>query len=60
MKRLYDQATIWETLRRGVEQGYWTIEDLDKPPRGYAGDPAKYQNLLRPRLEPNNTNDLPF
>ena len=52
MKPLYDQATIWATLRRGVDNGYWTVDDLDKPPPGYAGDPANYVNLLRPRIEP--------
>lgn len=59
MKPLYDQATTWQTLRKGVEKGYWTIDDLDTPPPGYAGDLAKYQNLLRPRLEPNTTTDTP-
>ena len=52
MKPLYDQATIWATLRRGVDNGYWTVDDLDSPPPGFAGDPAKYVNLLRPRIEP--------
>ena len=31
MKPLYDQATIWATLRRGVDNGYWTVDDLDQP-----------------------------
>ena len=52
MKPLYEQATTWETLRKGVEKGYWTLADLDIPPPGFMGDPAKYQNLLRPRVEP--------
>ena len=52
MKQLYDQASVWATLRRGVENGYWTVDDLDQPPKGFMGDPAKYVNLLRPRIEP--------
>ena len=61
MKPLYEQATTWETLRKGIQKGYWTLEDLDTPPPGYIGDRAKYQNLLRPRVQPATTNDdLPF
>ena len=61
MKPLYDQAAVWQTLRKGVEKGYWTVDDLDIPPPGFKGDPSKYQNLLRPRMEPtSDLNDLPF
>ena len=28
MKPLYDQASVWATLRRGVDNGYWTVDDL--------------------------------
>ena len=52
-------------LRRGVEQGYWTLEDLDRPspgfvtcthvdretfPGGYEG--VQFRNLLRDTAQP--------
>ena len=47
MKPLYDSASVTATLRKGVEKGYWTIQDLDTPPAGYAGKHESYRNLLR-------------
>ena len=47
MKKLYDLGSVVATLRRGIEKNYWTLEDLDNPPHGYAGKIESYRNLLR-------------
>jgi len=63
MKRTYDTLAAMALLRRGIESGYWTLEDLDNPPPGAAmnysdyrkwlatqkvvGPPPVYRNLLR-------------
>lgn len=31
MKPAFDPTSVRRTLRRGVEAGYWTVEDLDTP-----------------------------
>ena len=60
MQKAFDLASVRNTLRHGLEQGYWTVEQLDTPsngfkvvqavdrshfPTGYIGVP--HQNLLR-------------
>lgn len=60
MKALSDISTVIATLRRGVEAGHWTVEQLDHPslgfqdctrvdrrtfPGGYEG--VQFRNLLR-------------
>ena len=60
MQRAFDLSSIRITLRKGVANGLFTLEDLDTPsdgfrrnmnvdlksfPGGYQG--VKYQNLLR-------------
>lgn len=47
MESLYDPVSVMQTLRKGIEKGYWTLEDLDTPPPGFVGDPANHRNLLR-------------
>jgi hypothetical protein len=63
MKQSFDSFVAVGILRRGIVAGYWTIEDLDKPPQGtkqnldeWAKHPmasnlrtnnAAYKNLLR-------------
>ena len=61
MQKLFD-ASVLQTLKDGIEKGYWTLEDLDKPPPGWTecvnytkGNKAfpqgyqgvKYRNLAR-------------
>ena len=61
MQKLFD-ASVLALLRDGVKKGYWTLEDLDKPPPGWTecvnntkGNKAfpngyegiEYQNLAR-------------
>ena len=62
MKKAFDQITIIKSLKDGIKKGYWTINDLDKPPPGWTevmndckGNPlfpqgyqgVEYQNLAR-------------
>ena len=32
MQKLFD-ASVLALLRDGIKKGYWTLEDLDKPPQ---------------------------
>ena len=45
MKQLQDTASTIKTLRDGIAKGYWTLEDLDKPPPGSIS--KNHRNLLR-------------
>lgn len=45
MKQLQDTASTIKTLRDGIAKGYWTLEDLDKPPPGCIS--KNFRNLLR-------------
>ena len=62
MKKAFDQITVIKSLKDGIKKGYWTINDLDKPPPGWTevmndckGNPlfpqgyqgVEYQNLAR-------------
>lgn len=31
MNQAFDPTSVRRTLRKGVEAGYWTVEDLDTP-----------------------------
>ena len=61
MQKLFD-ASVLALLRDGIKKGYWTLNDLDKPPPGWTecvnntkGNKAfpqgyqgvKYKNLAR-------------
>ena len=46
MKKAFDFAVVRRTLQHGIDRGYWTLEDLDRPPRQHI-NPAIYRNLLR-------------
>ena len=61
MQKLFD-VSVLQILKDGIKKGYWTLEDLDKPPPGYTecisntkGNKAfpqgyqgvKYRNLAR-------------
>jgi len=46
MKRTYDTLAAIALLRRGIESGYWTLEDLDNPPPGAAMNYADYRKWL--------------
>jgi hypothetical protein len=35
MNPLFDFASVCATLRKGIEKGYWTLEDLDEPSPGW-------------------------
>ena len=62
MEQLFDQASLVKTLKGGIKKGYWSLEDLDRPPPGWTecvnntkGNKAfpqgyqgvKYRNLAR-------------
>ena len=73
MKRTYDTFAAMALLRRGIETGYWTLEDLDNPPPGAAlnyadyrrwlavqkvtGNAPEYRNLLREQTSENIQED---
>jgi hypothetical protein len=63
MQKAFDTSLIRRALQRGVDQGYWTVQDLSKPtpswrdnlnvdrscfPAGYIG--INYKNLLQDDL----------
>ena len=67
MKQLFDQASLVKTLKGGIKKGYWSLEDLDRPPPGWTecinntkGNKAfpqgyqgiKYKNLARVKEPP--------
>jgi len=67
MKQLFDQASLIKTLKGGIKKGYWSLEDLDRPPPGWTecinntkGNKAfpqgyqgiKYKNLARVKEPP--------
>tara|TARA_R100001224_G_scaffold40591_1_gene23282 strand:+ start:611 stop:874 length:264 start_codon:yes stop_codon:yes gene_type:complete len=31
MEKIFDRLSVMRTLKNGIEKGYWTLEDLDKP-----------------------------
>ena len=45
MPPLQDITSTIKTLRDGIAKGYWTLEDLDKPPPGSIS--KTHRNLLR-------------
>ncbi|BAQ93488.1 hypothetical protein [uncultured Mediterranean phage uvMED] len=45
MNQLQDITSTIKTLRDGIAKGYWTLEDLDKPPPGSIS--KTHRNLLR-------------
>jgi len=59
MKKAFDPTSVRLTLRKGIEKGYWTLEDLDRPSMGWAENAKtfrvhhpkypqpEYKNLLR-------------
>ena len=46
MKPAFDLTSVRKTLQHGIDQGYWTLEDLDRSPKGHL-NPDNYCNLLR-------------
>ena len=67
MERIFDQASLIKTIKDGVKKGYWTLNDIDKPPPGWTevvndckGNPlfpqgyqgVKYRNLARVEKRP--------
>ena len=52
MKPAFDYSSVRRTLQHGIDRGYWTLDDLDRPPKQHL-NPSAYRNLLResPNLE---------
>ena len=65
MQKLFD-ASVLQILKDGIKKGYWTLEDLDKPPPGWTecvnntkGNKAfpqgyqgvEYKNLARVKIQ---------
>ena len=50
--KAFDLTSVRSTLQHGIDRGYWTLEDLDRPPPRHL-NPSAYRNLLResPNLE---------
>ena len=66
MEKLFDISVV-NTLKDGINKGWWTLKDLDKPPPGWVecvnnckGNPAfpqgyqgvEYKNLARIKEAP--------
>ena len=60
MRPLSDISSVIQTLRKGVEAGHWTVEDLDRPSPGFVSmtrvdrrifqggyEGVQFRNLLR-------------
>ena len=59
MKQAFDPTSVRLTLRKGIEKGYWTLEQLDQPSMGWKENAERfrrhypkyeqpvYRNLLR-------------
>ena len=59
MKQAFDPTSVRLTLRKGIEKGYWTLEQLDQPSMGWEENAERfrrhypkyeqpvYRNLLR-------------
>ena len=64
MKPAFDITSVLLTLRKGVEKGYWTVEQLDQPSNGWKMNARafalhypkyqqpQYRNLLRDEPTP--------
>ena len=63
MKQAFELAEVRRLLRRGVDAGHWTLQDLDVPSRGWVitmedakriigFTPPTYRNLLRDEPTP--------
>ena len=38
MEQAFDLASVRATLRKGIEKGYWTLENLDTPSPGFTAN----------------------
>ena len=59
MQHAFDPTSVRLTLRKGIEKGYWTLEQLDQPSMGWEENAERfrrhypkyeqpvYRNLLR-------------
>jgi len=36
MENPFDESSVRLTLRNGIEKGYWTLEQLDRPSGGWS------------------------
>ena len=63
MKQAFDLAEVQRLLRRGIDAGHWTLQDLDVPSLGWrismedakripGFTPRPYRNLLRDEPTP--------
>ena len=59
MEKMISSQQLKELLQNGVAKGYWTLEDLDTPPPGYAmlwadnkGHYHRYRVPQRPYTNP--------
>ena len=50
MKKAFDITEVRLLLRRGIEAGYWTLEDLDQPSWGWQQN-AKAFRLHYPKYQ---------
>ena len=43
MNQAFDPTSVRLTLRKGIEKGYWTLEDLDTPSMGWKENAERFQ-----------------
>jgi len=46
MEAAFDRANVMLTLKRGIQKGYWTLEDLDVLPPGSQLNLDEYKKYL--------------
>jgi hypothetical protein len=47
MQRTFDTHSAAQILRKGIEKGYWTLEDLDRPSPGAELNYQEYKRYLK-------------
>lgn len=47
MNKALDLVQMRKLLQRGIDNGLWTMEDLDKPPPGYVQQYADWKASCR-------------
>jgi hypothetical protein len=58
MKKAFDITSVRLTLRDGIAKGYWTLEQLDTPPPGWAENAKRFRLHYPKYPQPEYVNPL--
>jgi hypothetical protein len=58
MKKAFDITSVRLTLRDGIAKGYWTLEQLDQPPLGWAENAKRFRIQYPKYPQPEYVNPL--